>query len=478
MSRSIVSRLRGAVSRLLPDVVREADLSADRIITARMHDAGFPRGDSHYKALAAGSDGCLYFVIGSRRVDTHAQMFVFSPADRRVTRRVDLGAAVGEGGQPAVPQGKVHVELLEHEGRFYTATHIGFYEIRSSVEQPGRPPGYAPYPGGHFLAYDLVREQFDDLAKAPVEEGIIAMAMDPRRGRLYGVTWPGGLFLCYDLATRTLESRGPVFGAGERGRGRERMVINRSFGLDPRDGNVYWSNTRGDILVHRCATQAVERLTGCHLRLPSFGEPSFWRSIVWAPRQRAFYGIHATSSRLFRFDPWAERVEPLERLCAAPYGETARSWRRPPTPTLAYRLGPDQETLYALATGPGLVARDGRRVRSTVHLVTYDIPTGTCHDHGVLRLTDGRYPTAGQAIETQGGRLYGVPWIELPPSDTSARADAIRHARRGVGGSAAGRVVEEVNLIEFALPGVGSPPAAAVTVPDGNPPRAGTGATE
>lgn len=105
----------------------------------------------------------------------------------------------------------------------------------------GRVEGYAPYPGGFLLSYDLRSGRFEALAQAPEEEGIITLIMDKDRERLYGLTWPGGLFLYYDLPTRRLRNLGGVFGKGEAGdfeKGEWRLIC-RNFALDPRDGNLY-----------------------------------------------------------------------------------------------------------------------------------------------------------------------------------------------------------------------------------------------
>ena len=88
------------------------------------------------------------------------------------------------------------------------------------MEKPGiPPPGWKPYRGGHFLAYDMDSGKFEDLALAPHGEGIIAMTIDPQRGRLYGLTWPAGYFIRFDLAKKELKDLGPVSLKGESGKG-------------------------------------------------------------------------------------------------------------------------------------------------------------------------------------------------------------------------------------------------------------------
>ena len=52
---------------------------------------------------------------------------------------------------------------------------------------------------------------------APGGEGIIAMNMDVQRGELYGITWPTGHFLRYDLKSKKMKDYGGFFEGGEIG---------------------------------------------------------------------------------------------------------------------------------------------------------------------------------------------------------------------------------------------------------------------
>ena len=74
------------------------------------------------------------------------------------------------------------------------------------------------------------------------------MAMDIRRGRLYGLTWPTGYFLRYDLAKQEMKQFGPVAGQGEAGDGRTYSTLCRAIVVDPDDGSAYLTTSAGDIL--------------------------------------------------------------------------------------------------------------------------------------------------------------------------------------------------------------------------------------
>jgi len=141
------------------------------------------------------------------------------------------------------------VNFVECDRKLYFATHVGYYSIIDGMEKIGVPPaGYKPYPGGHFLAYDMTAGKFQDLATAPRGEGILSMAMDTRRGRLYAITWPTGHFIHYDLATKKLKDLGPASRQGEDGRGENYRTLCRSLVVNPEDGSVYFTTGDGDIL--------------------------------------------------------------------------------------------------------------------------------------------------------------------------------------------------------------------------------------
>jgi hypothetical protein len=392
------------------------------------------QGASNYGCLAHAGDGAIYYTLGSREADGEARLLRFDPGTRLTTLVAHLSSAVGEAPPATIPQGKTHVGLFEHSGRLYTATHIGYYKRRLGRELPAAPPGRGRYPGGHLVAYDLTSGRIDDLARAPAEEGIIAMTLDRRRGQISALTWPGGLLLTYQLESGQLRDHGPVFGAGEWGRhlGLRWRRICRTIVHDPDSGDVYWSDDDGCLFALRHGSQTIELV---RRRLAEDSGATGWRALIWRESERAFYGILSGSCWLFRFEPAARKVELLDQLRPR---SVRRRLRLNQSPTLALRLAEDGETLLYLATGPGLLTATGR-INSTVHLLTYHLPSRTTREHGILRLPDGRYPVLAESIEQVGDRIYSVPWLAAPT----------RAFRRLL---SAPSDVERVQLISFPLP--------------------------
>ncbi len=403
-----------------------------RSLTARIHNSGFAPAHDTYNGLSAASSGRIYYVLSTESIDIGAQMFVFDPDTQTIRHLGDLTEACGEKGRRAIVQGKSHVGFVESHGKLYFATHIGYYTIIDGMEKMGVPPvGHHPYPGGHLLAYDLATGRFDDLAIAPHREGILAMNMDTGRGRIYGLTWPTGSFFRYDLARRDLKNLGPVCGLGENGKGPTYRTICRAIAVDPDDGSAYLTDSEGTIHRYHPERDAIESVRGDDLRKDYFGlyDPTSpghmgynWRQVVWYPAEHRVYGVHGNSGYLFRFDPRAERVEVLDRLTSVP-SQRAGMFDQFSYGYLGFTLGPDGRALYYLTGGPVYVA--GKRVAGKaktamgeskgiedLHLVTYDIPTGRCLDHGAITFDDGQRPAYVNSIAVgQDGTVYALSRI-------------------------------------------------------------------
>ncbi|GIU74417.1 MAG: hypothetical protein KatS3mg004_1504 [Bryobacteraceae bacterium] len=417
--------------------------AAGRII-ARVHPSGFEYSHDTYNGMGVASDGRVYYVLSSERPDVAGQMYFYDPYTDRTVHVGDLTEACGEKGMNAVAQGKSHVNFVEAEGRLWFATHIGYYSIIDDMEKPGvPPPGMKPYRGGHVLAYDLKTRRFEDHGIAPRGEGVLAMNMDPQRMRVYGLTWPTGVFFRYDVRRREWKEIGAFFEEGENGRGPTYRTICRALAVDPRDGSVYFTTGDGVIHRYRYDTEQVEPVRGDDLRKDYFGQYDVtspghmaynWRQVFWHPRTQMFYGVHGNSGYLFRFDPRAERVEVLDRITSEP-SRRSGMFDQFSYGYLGFTLGPDRETIYYLTGGPIYV--EGKRLKGkdstgkgeakgdeNLHLVTWHIPTGRYRDHGAIFYGDGSHPTYVNSIAVvRDGRVFTL--ARVPRADGTFRTELI-----------------------------------------------------
>jgi hypothetical protein len=407
-------------------------LPAPKKLIAHGYNSGFDLSHGTFNGMLCASDGRIYYVLCSDSIDTGAQMYSYDPATDTIRHLGDLTEAAGEKGARAIPQGKSHVNFVEWQRKLYFATHVGYYTIRDGRETMGVPPrGYRPYPGGHFLAYDIASGEFENLATAPAGQGILSMNMDTNRGRLYGLTWPSGYFLRYDLETRSMKNLGPVSKEGENGSGPTYRVLCRSLAVDPEDGSVYFTTSDGDILRYRYDRDAIETVQAEDLRKDYFGvwDPSKpghmgynWRQTVWYAPEKAIYGIHGGSGYLFRFDPRASRVDVLDRITSEP-SKRSGMYDQFTYGYLSFALGPNGDTLYYLTGGP--IPDGGRRVtgnkkvtvgsgdKEDLHLVTYKIPTASYVDHGAIFFPDGQRPSLVNSIAVaKDGSVYSLAGVE------------------------------------------------------------------
>lgn len=411
--------------------MRNQQNNPNAIIPARLHPAGFKKADSNFYSLSRASDGNIYYTLSSHDVNTHGRVYRYEPKADKVTLLGDLGELTGEAGKKSIPQGKSHCPFFEFDGKLYLSTQYGFFLSSGDKERPaGVPEGYRPYPGGHFLSYDLANGKFEDLVTGPAEEGIIAMQLDPARKRIYGLTWPKGYFLVYDISTRCLRNLGKVSRDGETGEGQGYLCLCRSLGLWPETGDIYFTNADGEILRYCFKKDIVESVAGVNMKRDIFGtwdphQPGHqgynWRDLFWHDEEHVFYGVHPRSAYLFRFDPTRPRLTLLDRICSQEFRESGQfeTFRYG---YLSLRLGLDKRTIYYLTSGE-LPVDDARKVREVVHLVTYHLPTGRYLDHGILQLPDGRYPKTAHTLAVHpNGRLYACPWIEYLPLNADGQA--------------------------------------------------------
>lgn len=389
-------------------------------ITAKRYYSGFPKAHDTYNALSAASDGKIYYVLSSASLEEGGKMYVFDPATESSRLIGDLTALCGEVPGKAIPQGKSHVRFYEAGKKLYFATHVGYYQLIDGMDRlpVTAPEGYELYPGGHILCYDMETGKTESLARVPDGEGMVSMTMDTRRMQIYGISWPTGQFLHYDVLKGTLRNLGKISLRGEAGTpGKDFRTLCRSLVIDPRDGTVYFSVADGDILSYHPDSGVISPLEDVDLRLDYFGQydptrPGSmgynWRKIFWFEKENAAYGVHGNSGYLFRFDPKQKKIEIVERITSLPsrrsgmYDQFSYGY-------LGFILGPDQETLYYLTGAPFF--ENGKRVKGTaqiakgaakgiehLHLVSFHLISGTYTDHGRIEYEDGSIPTYVNSI--------------------------------------------------------------------------------
>lgn len=404
----------------------------DAKIVATVYNSGFEHAHDTYNGISSASDGKIYYVLCSELMDVAGRMYSFDPESDKVEFLGDLSEICGEKDMKVIAQGKSHVNFIESHGKLYFATHLGYYSIIDGMEKRGIPVnGYGPYPGGHFLTFDMKNKTFEDLGTAPFNEGIITMNMDTVRGMIYGITWPAAYLIRYDIARKQMKNLGPVAGKGEEGPGKEFRVICRSLAVNSSDGTVYFTNAEGNIMYVRSGEDSVRTVEREDMRKDYFGTYEVstsgsmaynWRQAFWYAPENTIYGVHGNSGYLFRFDPSLPRIQVLERLTSIPSKFSGMNDQFS-YGYLSFKLGPDGHTIYYLTGSP--VYEGNKRIAGAattskgeakgledLHLITYDIPTGKYSDHGAVFYPDGQRPLYVNSIAIgKDGTVYTLARI-------------------------------------------------------------------
>ena len=408
-------------------IVPDGKAYPGRKLVARTYNSGFPEGHDSYNSMGTGSDGKIYYVLSSESYDVGGKMFCFDPKTKKTRCVGDITEACGEKGLRAIPQGKSHVNFCEAKGKLYFATHIGVYAIVDGRETMGIPPaGYKPYPGGHFLSYDMSTGKFENLALNPNQDGIISATMDPTRGRLYGLTWPSGHFLRYDVAKKELRDLGPI--PGQLPNVPVYRALCRAPVVNQADGSVLFTTVDGLILRYVYDRDAMEIIQGEDMKKDYFGlydpnQPGHmgynWRQTFWHTPEKVVYGVHGNSGYLFRFDPAVPRVEVLDRITSEP-SKRSGMFDQFSFGYLGFALAPDNKTICYLTGGPIYI--NGKRLLGkattrkgeakgleNLHLVTWHIPTGKYTDHGAIFYENGDRPLYVNSITIgKDGTVYSL----------------------------------------------------------------------
>jgi hypothetical protein len=403
--------------------------STAKPIEAKHYYSGFELAHDTYNAISCASDGKIYYVLSSESIEKGGQFYRYDPTNDQIKFIADLTEACGEKDLRAVPQGKSHVRFYEKNGKLYFSTHVGYYQLIDGMDRlPENPPhGYKKYPGGHLLSYDLSSGNIEDLAIVPDGEGMVSMTMDTQRGQIYGITWPTGKFIHYEVGKNQLRQYDPMSGQGEAGiPGEDFRSLCRSLLVDPRDGSVYFSTAEGDIFSYHPDSKTVQKLKGVDLRLDYFGtyDPTRpgsmgfnWRKIFWYAPGEAAYGVHGNSGYLFRFDPQQKKIEIVERITSEP-SKKSGMFDQFSYGYLGFQLGPDNGTIYYLTGGPvykegklvkgaGHIAKGAAKGIENLHLVTYHLPNHQYQDHGPVFYPDGSRPTYVNSIAIgQDNHIY------------------------------------------------------------------------
>ena len=419
-SRSAISTL--LIIFLCPFACGSAAYAQYRV--CRVESRALPeqeKWDSMFTALYAASDGKVY--IG---LDYHAygaNVAVYDPAADTMKLLGDMQELSGEKNLGREPQSKVHAQICEgSDGKIYFATHLSAWFNFAKISEP------EGLPGGRWIVYDPKTGQLTDLGIGLPRNGIITMAMDQKRERLYGLTYPMGHFIYYEIATGVTRDMGVV---------QNWASVSRVMVLDDR-GRAYGFYNDGRIWRYDPDADRVYNL-GAQMPIRTPGVPifrSFYETehgmmgVARGKDGRKWYGLETESSYLFEYDPYEGGEEGRTTLLTQLAPDRYIGQRSVPYAMLAFCKDSNDIFYHAANTQLGDEPQGtywGEGYGSA--MVTYDLKTGTREDRGILLAENNRLvmtPTA--ATCGPDGTVYFMAFVNEEgggPAQVQSVADLV-----------------------------------------------------
>ncbi|MGH7222940.1 MAG: hypothetical protein ACRELF_06915, partial [Gemmataceae bacterium] len=163
---------------------------------------------SGYTAIEVGKDGKIY--VGAARYGDYAWLLRFDPEKKPLfmDKVVSLRQLSGERRRGINTQAKIHAKIVVGgDGRVWFASKQG-HEIFDTRPEYGEDAD--GFPGGHLCYFDPKTGFSRSVGILKKQEGVVAGAIDNRRGKLYYRSEPKNVFLVYDIATDEVRERGHI----------------------------------------------------------------------------------------------------------------------------------------------------------------------------------------------------------------------------------------------------------------------------
>jgi len=352
-----------------------------------------PMHDSTW-GLCTGVDGTIYPVAcGELTGGLSAFILRYDPVKHRTEYLIECGPALGQPPDDGhATQAKIHYCIVPcSDGLLYCATHAsgppwghaGWWPLNTWDDPDVR------FPGSHIFTFDPASCTLVDFGIGPQREGSRCLALDEKRRKLYGITWPRDHVYVYYIDERRYVDLGRI---GD--------VNPQAIWLD-RDGNAYTTDDYGRFLRVDGETDEIVAL---RTRCPHDWYRRGWHNVPYdvvpAPDWSCFYGCDwGYESHIWRFDPYDGphgRVEDLGRALGPPELKTDLALEYHNVRGLVF--GADGKLYFTMR-----IPNKGRTVQ---HLARLDV--NTLEREVVAVLTFGDYEPGDIASATTDfyGNLY------------------------------------------------------------------------
>lgn len=385
--------------------------------------------DSMFTALLAASDGRVY--IGLDYHGAGANVALYDPATDSMKLLGDMQELSGEKNLGREPQAKVHTQICEgSDGRIYFATHLSAWYNFAKISEP------EGLPGGHWAVYDPKTDRVTDLGVGLPRNGIITMTIDPKRERLYGLTYPMGHLIYYDIRSRVTADLGVVQNWASVSRVLTTDDEGRVYGFY-NDGRIWRYDPDRD-RVFNLLTQMPLRTPGIPIFRSFFETEHGMMGVARSADGKKWYGLETESSYLFEYDP-EQGDEGATRLLAQLAPDRYLGRRNVPYAMLAFCKDPEDVFYHAANTQLGDEAQGqywGEGYGAA--MVTYDLKSDRREDRGVIVAEDNRLvmtPTAASCAPD--GTVYFMAFVNeqgAGPRQAQGVADLVLEKKGRSGG--------------------------------------------
>lgn len=359
------------------------------------------RDPAMWDGLYAASNGKVYSALISEGVSAH--LYMYDPEKDSNVLLYDLADFLDERGKGIRSSGKIHNKPVEDDqGNIYFVT-------MNNGSGP-RAIDYGSWQGGHWLKYDPETGRLEDLGIVDRGIGCYPLAIDTRRGYLFGIGFTG-YFYRFDLESRVTKNLGRV----------SNWDICRDIFCDDQ-GDVYMSYPTARVARYDAEKEMVFP-TSLHLphdpsvfptqlRNPMIDRADIWRAVEWDPVDKVAYGVTGGSgSVLFRFDPHdgpEGKITPLVKMCDSGFLQGNR--KDIPYSTLAFAVDSRNKRVYFAPSARGFSIQKYEETfgsKASHHLIMYDIVADERVDVGAMQTADGRMIFGCEAASVAGdGTLY------------------------------------------------------------------------
>jgi outer membrane protein assembly factor BamB len=259
-----------------------------------------PRNECAVTALVIGNNGILFGATSGSK----SHLFAYLPLTKRFLPLNTFGEAqsrcrniVADG------QGRIYMSTMAY-GKDSTDGHLYLYNapenelVFNSLDDRDKGEFTLLFKPAHLISPGLA--SIDDLG-APVQgEGILAMTIDNARNHIYGLTYPGGKFFIYDIASR----KTTVKNIYDDHIGKKNNI---SRAMICADGNVYFSGRHGCIIKY-CPDEDV--FVETKMKIPVGAGREYLNTISALTRadDGMIYGGTYADGYLFTFNPADEKL--------------------------------------------------------------------------------------------------------------------------------------------------------------------------